>query len=154
MKRPLRIIIVLIAVAALLSACANAADAADCSNLPANGPKIKVEGAWSRAGSGTIGAFMIIHNCSGQNDALLKASTPIAMLTQVHTTEMKDGVMSMSEVSKIDLPAGKKVELKSGGYHIMMMKLSQEVKAGDLVEITLVFEKAGEMKISAPAKSP
>ena len=54
----------------------------------------------------------------------------VAEITEVHVTETRNGVTMMSEVQKIDIPAGKKVELKEGGYHVMLMKLKQNINAG------------------------
>lgn len=176
MKKPGFVLLVFVLMV-VVAACAPAADSANCTNLPANGPKMKIEGPWSRAAeggaggmtmgtpagtategmgssSGTSAAYMVIHNCSGQADALLKAASDVAEMTEVHLTEMRNGVMTMAEVRQIDLPAGKKVELKQGSYHIMLMKLKQSIKAGDAVEIRLTFEKAGEIKVTAPARNP
>ncbi len=149
-------IFLVLALGLLLAAC-SPADSADCSNLPAAGGKIKIDGAWSRAAegdSGTSAAYMVISNCGTEPDALLSAASVAAESTQVHVTKMDNGVMTMSEVQKIDIPAGKKVELKQGSYHIMMMKLKQNINAGDPVEITLTFEKAREIKVTAPARNP
>lgn len=150
------IFLLILAVGLLLSACSSA-DSADCSNLPATGVKIKIDSAWSRTaeeGSGTSAAYMVISNCGTEPDALLSAATAAAESTQVHVTKMDNGVMTMGEVQKIDIPAGKKVELKQGSYHIMMMKLKQNINAGDPVEIVLTFDKAGEIKVTAPARNP
>jgi copper(I)-binding protein len=145
-------------IASLLSAC-SAADSADCSNLPA-GMTIKIDGAWSRAveisapGSGTSAAYLTINNCGTQPDALLSAASDAAQSTEVHVTETRNGITTMTHVDKIDIPAGKKVELKEGGYHVMMMKVKQSIKPGDPLEITLSFEKAGDIKVTAPARNP
>ncbi len=53
---------------------------------------------------------------------------------------MQDNVMKMRQVPAVDLPAGKTVELKPGGYHVMLMDLKQQVKAGDTVPVTLQIE--------------
>jgi VCBS repeat-containing protein len=40
----------------------------------------------------------------------------------------------------LDLPAGKAVELKPGGYHLMLMDLKQQLRAGESVPLTLLVE--------------
>ena len=105
-------------------------------------------------GTGTSAAYLVINNCSAEPDTLLIAASDVAEFTQVHVTEIHDNVTRMTEVQKLDIPAGKKVELKEGGYHIMMMQLKQNINPGDPVEITLTFEKAGEIKVTAPARNP
>jgi len=60
---------------------------------------------------------------------------------------MEGDVMKMREVEAIELPAGKTVELKPGGLHIMLMGLKAPLKAGSSVPLTLKFEKAGEVSV-------
>ncbi len=66
------------------------------------------------------------------------------------TMAMGDGAMTMKEVEEIELPKGEAVELKPGGYHIMLMELVKPLEKGTEIEITLTFEKAGELKVSVP----
>ena len=54
--------------------------------------------------------------------------------------EMVDNVMKMREVNGVDLPANKTVELKPGGYHVMLMGLNAQAKVGDVIPLTLIFE--------------
>jgi copper(I)-binding protein len=58
----------------------------------------------------------------------------------------------MQEVAQIDVPAGGSVELKPGGYHVMLMKLAAPIAAGDSVPVTLTFERAGEVQVDAVAR--
>ncbi|MEZ5234718.1 MAG: copper chaperone PCu(A)C [Acidimicrobiales bacterium] len=69
-----------------------------------------------------------------------------------HGASMGDGAMTMREVEKIDLPAGEAVELKPGGYHIMLMELAEPLEKGSTIDITLMFENAAEMTISVPVQ--
>jgi copper(I)-binding protein len=87
-------------------------------------------------------------------DALLGASSPISMDVQVHeTTESADG-MGMQEVERIDIPAGGTVKLEPGGYHIMfMMPDMEQLTVGENVEITLTFEAAGEVVVTAEVRA-
>lgn len=83
------------------------------------------------------------------------ATTTTAMEGDMTSTTMGGddmGNMTMREVKKIDLPAGKAVELKPGGYHIMLMELVEPLKVGDTIEITLTFEKAGEKTVTAEVR--
>ena len=57
-------------------------------------------------------------------------------------------------VTGIDLAAGRTVELKPGGYHVMLMDLKQTVKAGDSVPLTLVFEDAGKQRFTQTLQAP
>lgn len=68
------------------------------------------------------------------------------------TTMGSSDNMTMREVDSIELPAGKMVELKPGGYHIMLIDLVKPLKVGDKIEITLEFEKAGTKTVTAEVK--
>jgi copper(I)-binding protein len=65
---------------------------------------------------------------------------------------MGEGMMGMRPIARLEIPAGGSVELKPGGYHVMLIDLNQELKAGDKIEITLKFEKAGEIKVTAEVR--
>ena len=63
---------------------------------------------------------------------------------------MPSGEMTMQEVEFIDLPAGTAVELKPGGYHVMLIGLVNPLEIGQTIQITLIFENAGEITIDVP----
>ncbi|OHC71849.1 MAG: hypothetical protein A3H24_05275 [Rhodoferax sp. RIFCSPLOWO2_12_FULL_60_11] len=105
---------------------------------------IEVENAWVRAtvkGQQATGAFMTLTAKEGAR--LVGVSSPAAGVSQVHEMTMDAGVMKMGEVKGgLDLPAGKAVALKSGGYHLMLMDLKSTLVAGTSVPLTLVFKDA------------
>ena len=118
---------------------------------------VKVEGAWARAsvqGQKGTGAFMRLTAPDGAR--LVRAESPAAGVTEVHEMKMEGDVMKMRAVPALDLPAGKTVELKPGGYHVMLLDLKAQVKEGDVVPVTLVFEgkdgKRESVEIKAAAK--
>ncbi|MEZ5144143.1 MAG: copper chaperone PCu(A)C [Acidimicrobiales bacterium] len=65
---------------------------------------------------------------------------------------MGGGAMQMQEVSSIEIPANGKVELKPGGYHIMLIELAAPLKKGETVELTLTFDKADKVTVQAPVR--
>ena len=100
-----------------------------------------IKDAWVR---GTVaqqkasGAFMRI--TSAQGGKLLSVSSPVAGVAEIHEMAMQGDTMRMRAVPSLELPAGQAVELKPGGYHLMLMDLKQQLKAGDSVPLTLVVE--------------
>lgn len=58
-------------------------------------------------------------------------------------------MMRMSPVDRIDIPAAKTVSLAPGGYHIMMLDLATPLVVGTTVDLTLTFENAGQVHVSA-----
>jgi copper(I)-binding protein len=100
----------------------------------------------------SLAGYMQIKNNSSEADRLVSVSTDFAD-AMLHETQMEGDVMKMSPVSGIDVPAGSSVELKTGGYHIMFTNLKKDVKVGDTVNLTLKFEKAGDMTVPVVVES-
>ena len=128
------------------------------------GGGIKVTDAWARnspAVAAAGAAYMVIENTGSAADALIGASSTVAKATEVHeTVEMpaasdgtSSGMMGMQPVSRVEIPAGGKLELKPGSYHVMLIGLNQELKVGDTIEITLKLEKAGEIKVTVEVRA-
>ncbi len=104
---------------------------------------VEVKDAWVRAsvqGQMATGAFMKLKSKDGAQ--LVSVSTPAAGVAEVHEMKMEGDVMKMRAVPALDLPAGKTVELKPGGYHVMLMDLKTALKKDSTVPLTLVFKDA------------
>jgi periplasmic copper chaperone A len=101
---------------------------------------------------GTSGAFMLIKNTGSQPDRLVKVDCMVSMMTGIHETRMENNVMTMTEIPSLEIPANGQVELKEGSFHIMMMKVTQDLNEGDRMKMTLTFEKAGPVEIEAIVK--
>jgi len=114
---------------------------------------IEITNAWARAtpgGAQTAAAYVTVESPSG--DRLTGASTPAAKEAQLHSMSMNNGVMEMRQVDGIDLPAGKPVTLKPGGYHIMLTDLAKPLEAGQSFPLTLTFAKAGAKEVTVPVE--
>ena len=117
--------------------------------------QVTVKEPWVRATvtqQKATGAFMQI--TSAQDARLVEASSPVAGVVEVHEMTMEKDVMKMRAVKGLDLPAGKTVELKPGGYHVMLMDLKQQMKEGDTVPMTLVVEGKDKKRSSIEVKAP
>lgn len=116
---------------------------------------VKVEDAWVRgtvAQQKATGAFMRL--TADKNARLVSASSPVAGVVEIHEMAMENDVMRMRQVPGLDLAAGRALELKPGGYHLMLMDLKQAVKGGDTVPLTLVFEDAAKQRFSQEVSAP
>lgn len=117
--------------------------------------QVTVTEPWIRgtvAGQKTTGAFMQLK--SATDAALVEAASPAAKIVEIHQMTMDGGMMKMSAVDKLALPAGKAVDLKPGGYHVMLIDLKQPLKAGDTVPVTLTFEDKAGRKTTVEVKAP
>ena len=105
------------------------------------------------AGQPTGGGFMKFVN-GGGNDKLLSVSAEVSKTVELHEMKMEGDVMRMRQVDGIELQAGKTVELKPGGYHVMFIGLKAPLKAGDKFPVKLKFEKAGEVTVEVKVEAP
>lgn len=94
---------------------------------------------------------------SAKGGKVVSASSPVADVVEIHEMAMENNVMRMRAIPALDLPAGKAVELKPGGFHVMLMGLKQQVKEGDSVPVTLVIEgkdgKRENVEVKAAARA-
>ena len=122
---------------------------------------VTVTGGWVRstvAGQKGSGAFMKITATEGVR--LTGVASPVAGVAEVHEMKMDGDVMKMRAVPELALPAGRTVELKPGGYHLMLMDLKQSLTVGSTVSVTLMFkdgkgaERRVELKLPVAATAP
>ena len=119
--------------------------------------EVTVKDAWVRgtvAAQTTTGAFMTI--TSSEEAKLVGARSSIAKTTQIHQSMLMDGVNHMHAADSVTLAAGKSIELKPGGYHVMLMGLAKPVAAGEKVPIELTIEdkrgKRSKIEIQAEVR--
>src|SRR5450631_904573 len=104
---------------------------------------IQVENAWTRAtapGQDAAGVDLTI--TSKQAAALVGVSSSACKSVELHSMTSESGMMKMREVEAIQLPAGKRVNLGEGGYHLMLTGLKAPLKAGESVPLTLSIKVA------------
>ena len=117
--------------------------------------QVTVREPWIRAtvpAAQATGAFMEL--VSQQDGRLVEVRSPAAGIIEIHQMSMQGDRMMMSAVESLDLPAGKLVALASGGYHIMMMDLKRQMKAGETVPMTLVIENKGKKRETVEVQVP
>jgi periplasmic copper chaperone A len=104
-------------------------------------------------GGQVAGAFMSIENRGKDADRLISVTSPVAGLAQIHEMAMEGGLMKMRAVPGIELKPGSTVQLRPGGYHVMLEALKQPLKQGDEFPLTLTFEKAGSIEIKVAVEA-
>lgn len=153
-----------------------ATDVTDASDDAATAA-IEVTGAWARTSpmDASVGAAYLQITNGGEDDALTAAAVDesVAAAVEIHETrpvteedsmttgssttgsgEMTTGtsdapMMEMAPIERIEVPAGETVALEPGGYHIMLLDLAAPLELGDEIELTLTFEVAGEVVVTA-----
>lgn len=119
--------------------------------------QVTVKDPWVRgtvAEQKATGAFMAL--TAAADSKLVGAASPLAGTVEIHEMAMDQNVMKMRPVAALALPAGRTVELKPGGYHVMLMDLKQPLKKGDTVPITLKLQgkdgKPQEVEVKAEVR--
>ena len=117
---------------------------------------VTAKDAWARAtvqGQKATGAFMSLTSAKGTR--LVAVNTPAAAIAEVHEMRMEGDIMKMAAVQGgLELPAGKTVELKPGGYHLMLMDLKMPLQKDSSIPMTLVFKDATGVESRLELKVP
>ena len=153
--RRTRLTLVVVASVALLAACSSAAAPPSAA--------VSVTDAWARSSSATASAaaaYATITNAGPTADALVGASSPAAATVEVHETVAMgspaasgSGMMGMRPVARVEIPAGGSLQLKPGSYHVMLIGLAHDLVVGDTIDLTLTFEKAGQITVKAQVRA-
>ena len=136
----------------VLSACAGAGESG---TMDVSNATVVLPGGDSMAGMDTassLAGYFQITNNTGVDDQLLAVASDFAD-TMMHETQMNNDVASMKEIMSLEIPAGSTVKFESGGYHVMFMNPKQTLSVGDHVQLTLQFEKAGNITVDAEVVS-
>ena len=119
--------------------------------------RLKVEDAWVRgtvAQQKATGAFMRL--TAERELRLLSARSPVAGVVEIHEMAMEGDVMKMRQIPGLDLAAGRTMELKPGGYHVMLMDLKGPLAKDTNVTITLKFKDSkgvvSQQEVKLPVK--
>ncbi|HEY8352143.1 MAG TPA: copper chaperone PCu(A)C [Sphingomonadales bacterium] len=135
--------------------CAAVPAAAEESADGARTGAITVSEPWIRAPllpGRPAAAYFVIEN-GGAADRLLEVRTEAAGRVEIHSHVEENGVMKMRRQPALEVPAEAKAVLEPRGDHIMLFDPAPSLKAGAEVELTLVFEQAGEIAVMAPVYS-
>ncbi|MCX7859450.1 MAG: copper chaperone PCu(A)C [Chloroflexus sp.] len=98
-------------------------------------------------------AYMVLVN-NGAADAIVKAESDVAKSVELHNVIMENNVMQMRQVEAIEVPANGQVELKPGGFHVMLIGLNRDLKEGDEVVIKLTTRSGKTIEVKAPVRKP
>lgn len=115
--------------------------------------KLTISAPWVRTTTNDVSAAYFTVKNTGLDDTLISAKANITMMVQLHEVVTEGATSKMQEkAGGFPVPANGQVELKPGGYHVMLMDLKAPLKEGDTVELELTFKTAGTVKLTAPVK--
>ena len=112
---------------------------------------IEIKQAWTRVPPGnskTTGGYLTIYNHGTKPDVLIGGFTKVANKLELHEMKLTDGIMKMRPLnSGIPIPPNSNIELKPGGKHLMLTNLSEQLEKGNGIQVTLIFEIAGDIEV-------
>ena len=107
----------------------------------------------SAPGQSMSSSYFQIQNKGSSADKLVGVTFSRAKEVQLHEMKMDMDRMMMRQINAIEIPANGSVELKPGGYHLMIMGLDNPIKEGEQLKMTLQFEKAGKIDVTFSSES-
>ena len=122
-----------------------------------NSDGIAILDAWARPGfrGDNSAVYLTINNQTNQGDGLIGANSDVAGGTEIHLSKMDAaGTMTMERQDLVVIPAKDSIELAPGGLHIMLVILGNDLSLGDIFQVTLEFQRAGDITIEVEVKQP
>lgn len=116
---------------------------------------ITISGQWARPSGGQTpsAAYLTISNNGSMSDTLRAISTGAAGMTEVHESyETEEGLSGMRPAPNLAIPPGEHLEMRPGGFHIMLMQLNRPFNIGDSLVFDLIFARAGTLRVSASVR--
>lgn len=115
---------------------------------------IMLTGAWTRATPPRAragGGYLTVKNNGAEADRLVSGKSDVAKRTEIHEMAIVNDVMKMRKLDDgVEIPAGGTLQLKPGSYHVMFIGLKDGLVEGTVVDVTLTFQKAGDVAIKMP----
>lgn len=144
MRRPAAALAALVLTAGTVAACGS-------DDAPVEGPRLAVSGAYVKEPPmpDMAAGYFTIANTGGKADTLTGVTSDIAEHATVHTTKANG---AMAEAGPLAVPAGDRLVLRTGGYHVMLMDLKRKPKTGDTVTLTLRFATSSPITVQAPVR--
>lgn len=112
---------------------------------------VEVSDAWARAATQGMNSavYFVIVNHNTKADELIGAASDTAEVVEIHESKMEGDMMMMNHLEAVALEPSVKVEFKPGGYHVMLIRLTRDLKTGDEIEVTLQFKNSPSITVKA-----
>lgn len=118
-------------------------------------PAVTVHDAWVRepmGGRNMTGAFAVVENPGATAKAIVAASSDISDKVELHEMKNENGMMRMSPVKKVDVPAKGTLELKPGSFHVMLFDVKKKISDGEKISLTFTFDDGSKVTTEAQVR--
>ena len=112
--------------------------------------ELAIDDAWIRSGppnSKTFAGYLKFTNRSSTEISIKELKSNAFEKIEMHSSLTKDGISSMKKLNALEIPANSSLNLKPGGYHLMLNSPNKMIKESDLIELMIYFEVEGSIKI-------
>lgn len=163
--RHIGIVSILLALVGLLAACgggpsvisvrdawARPATAAMSDATPTTSAQGGQTASMMMGGGNSSVVYLTIANTGDGDDTLTGVTSAAAGAVEMHRTEIKDNVASMRQVQQVAIPAHGEVRFNPGGYHLVLAEVRRTLQPGDTITLTLTFQRAGPVEVSAQVR--
>lgn len=116
---------------------------------------LDVADAWSRPARGPNGAVYLTIEGGDADTALTGASVSpdVSATAEIHQTVIRDnGVMAMTRIPDVEIPAGSTVMMVPGGMHVMLLELAEPLQIGATFDMTLMFDNGVELSTTVEVR--
>ncbi|MDW3225799.1 MAG: copper chaperone PCu(A)C [Paracoccaceae bacterium] len=107
----------------------------------------------SPPGSMAHAAYMQLENTTDKVRSVIGVEASGYGMAHLHSSEMKDGVATMTMVHQLDIAPGQSVSLEPGSFHIMLMRPEAMAKVGDSVDLKILFADGDTLEVAAEVTS-
>ncbi|AVJ56911.1 hypothetical protein C5610_11835 [Idiomarina sp. OT37-5b] len=128
-----------------------------CCTFSAWAVDVTATNAWARAsipGASSGAGYVSLHNETASVITLVGMKSDVSKTTELHTHIHEDGMMKMTHVSEVSIAPGETLEMKPGGYHIMLMGLQEPLQEGSTVAVELLFADGRSQLLQLEVRKP
>lgn len=97
-----------------------------------------------------LAAYMGLRNAGTKNVVVVGASSPEFARVEMHRTVLHGDQAHMEATKELALPAQASLELKPGGWHLMLIEPKKRLPAGAAVSLRLHLQDGGTVAVTAP----
>jgi periplasmic copper chaperone A len=134
-----------------------------------DGPRVEAADAWANAtasgmdaadphaahhGGSRAAAYLTLRNRGSEADRVVGVESPASAHAEIHLTLVEEGIARMRPVAGVDILPGETLEMRPGGYHVMLLELHRPLVAGERVPLRLRLERGGELEVEAEVRAP
>ncbi len=112
--------------------------------------ELAIDDAWIRSGppnSTIFAGYLKFTNTSSTEISIKELKSNAFEKIEMHSSFTEDGISSMKKLNALEIPANSTLNLKPGGYHLMLNSPNKMIKESDLIELMIYFEVEGSIMI-------